>query len=392
MELLNKKSKAENVKSFITTLLIILSSGTIVFYKLYYLETIIFIFVYSLIFYFPSKINLKLFSIYFAFVTILTMNFFIHQINIDSYLGLMLKITSIFLIFNKIKITSLSKNFVKIMVFLAATSIPFFFIGYFNSDFVRQYIDITKVWDSDYRITPLYVYDYWNFERNNGIFWEPGAYQALLNIALFLTLKIKLKYKKMYIPLLVLAILTTFSTTGYIITALIFLYHFKNKFSNNIKPKYFLLSLIIILIYLYLEIKFSVIFSKFQSDNFSFDRRSIDSFSNFELMLKKPFVGWGYQNNDVLYNNYGIKDSSNSLLQFGYQFGLIPLIILLVLYWNSFKKITKDRLGIFILTIMLLIILMTENFLLQPLFLLIIFGSSYKREDVSLNNEKKISW
>ena len=52
--------------------------------------------------------------------------------------------------------------------------------------------------------------------RNGGIFWEPGVYQIFLNLAVLFELFIEERPRKRYLFAYCVALLSTFSTTGYI--------------------------------------------------------------------------------------------------------------------------------------------------------------------------------
>ena len=72
----------------------------------------------------------------------------------------------------------------------------------------------------------LYLFQFQHhIGRNNSIFFEPGAYQAFLNAGLFLLFFVKmefsLKRQRIYISILLATLLTTFSTTGFLIFAII---------------------------------------------------------------------------------------------------------------------------------------------------------------------------
>lgn len=54
------------------------------------------------------------------------------------------------------------------------------------------------------------------FFRNNGIFWEPGAFQTFINIAILFEIFSEEKNKKKKIITLYIALILTFSTTGFI--------------------------------------------------------------------------------------------------------------------------------------------------------------------------------
>lgn len=122
------------------------------------------------------------------------------------------------------------ESYVKVIVFLAVFSL----FGYFTDTF--------RVFDGVVRHLPrvgemgyegiFYLYRFpWHMERNNSIFYEPGAYQGFLNAALFILLfvetRFSVKKKLVFVFILVTTLITTFSTTGLLIFAVmigLFLY------------------------------------------------------------------------------------------------------------------------------------------------------------------------
>lgn len=68
--------------------------------------------------------------------------------------------------------------------------------------------------------------------RNAGICWEPGCYQAFLNLGIFFLLagsaKEKIKNRAIILFILIITVITTFSTNGYIIMGILLLVYHKN--------------------------------------------------------------------------------------------------------------------------------------------------------------------
>ena len=110
--------------------------------------------------------------------------------------------------------------FVKVIVFLAAISL----VGYLS--------DVLQLFDGLVHKLPVipdrgydgifYVFrDNFHPQRNSSIFFEPGAYQAFLNAALFIIFftnsDVGRKRQWIYIVVLIAALVTAFSTTGFII-------------------------------------------------------------------------------------------------------------------------------------------------------------------------------
>jgi len=128
---------------------------------------------------------------------------------------------------------SFSEIYIKLVVFLAAISL----FGYLSDSYnlldglVRK---LPPVGDKGYGGI-LYLYRFsWQIERNNSIFYEPGAYQAFLNAALFLIFFTKTSLKKteklIYVAILLTALVTTFSTTGFVIfLAMVPVFLYKNE-------------------------------------------------------------------------------------------------------------------------------------------------------------------
>lgn len=120
--------------------------------------------------------------------------------------------------------------FVKLVVFLAAISL----FG-FLSDNIHLFDGIINKLPKFHNRGHdglFYVFKdrLWD-DRNKSIFFEPGAYQGFLNAALFMIFFTKNDYtsrqKWIYITVLVAALITAFSTTGFVIFALgfsLFLY------------------------------------------------------------------------------------------------------------------------------------------------------------------------
>lgn len=159
-------------------------------------------------------------------------------------------------------------RFIHMTLFFAIVSLAFYTFQILEPNLL-QHILIKQPEVTGWETSPFYgkwLYTYrgvYALYRNNGIFTEPGLYQMILNSALAILLffpQVVMLKKSMYIRyivVLVLTIITTSSTTGYIGLAIIIIGYLlkKNKlrYSNGIK-KYiiiFLVALIIGILYDY---------------------------------------------------------------------------------------------------------------------------------------------
>lgn len=94
------------------------------------------------------------------------------------------------------------------------------------------------------------------FPRNQGVFWEPGAYQTFVNIAVAIVLFSTTFEKKRtkYLIVYGITILTTFSTTGYIVFCGLLLVYCLNKIfiakSENKILKYIVILMLLVIVFL----------------------------------------------------------------------------------------------------------------------------------------------
>ena len=113
-----------------------------------------------------------------------------------------------------------SETYIKLVVFLAVISL----FGYLSDRFNLFEALVTKLprggdistGNTGYEGI-FYLFRFpWHITRNNSIFYEPGAYQAFLNAALFLIFFTKTTFERrekwIYIAILVITLITTYST------------------------------------------------------------------------------------------------------------------------------------------------------------------------------------
>lgn len=116
-----------------------------------------------------------------------------------------------------------SDAFIKVMTSLCALALVCY-VGALFSDFFRG--QLLERPDGTMFFNFYYIHITW-FEsmipRNTGLFWEPGAFQAYISLALILYLQ-KEDARFFEFVLFTIATITTFSTTGYIVYALIFIF------------------------------------------------------------------------------------------------------------------------------------------------------------------------
>lgn len=195
--------------------------------------------------------------------------------------------------------------------------------------------------------------------RNTSIFWEPGLFCVFLIVGLLFELCYREKPRPLYTVVFLLAILSTRSTFGYLISVLV-LFAFLNKvFQKKLWVKILLFAFLsgsIAVVCLFYQPIFGFlsnlapsIFGKLSDNNLSLSTRVYSPYFDFLTFIKHPFVGAGLSTAGdeflaFVEANPTLLDSQTSttgkmLASFGIA-GLIPTLLLIVSFFFN-KKIDK---------------------------------------------------
>lgn len=313
-----------------------------------------------------------------------------------DYLIFWVYLLSAYLVYISIDLKSFIYIFNDIMYFLCIFSIITFLLLIFipevfsflptirnSSGLSMKNVFFSVVYNSNY------------FNSNFGLFWEPGAYQTFINVALFFQLFLikEIKIKKILIYLI--TIFTTFSTTGYIsafILILIFLFINKkiykikeNKF--NIKKLMFIIILILVIgfiIFNYMPdvIKFKVfgklegIFNPHLLKNNSSYESTLARVDAFKIpiynMFNSPIIGVGFNKLSQSAKEFGSGFLTTTPINWFALFGIPIGILINFNIWRWSKVINKNFVLKILLIIFLVIIISSENYNRNAFYLLFI--------------------
>lgn len=144
--------------------------------------------------------------------------------------------------------------------------------------------------------------------RNAGIFREPGVFVVYILICVMVELYYKNKINYYVIVVLIIALLTSYSTTGYFTAGLVFTgYFIFDKKSNVSKIPILILLIFIVLILVLDPYVLERVFSKFSEDSVSYGStiaRIASVFVNYDIFLKYPLFGSGYTNFEELFEYF----------------------------------------------------------------------------------------
>lgn len=216
--------------------------------------------------------------------------------------------------------------------------------------------------------------------RNCGMFWEPGAFAGVLTLCLALNFNnlnyywINYRYKLLFI---LLALLTSQSTTGYLVGSIIFLFIFING------KNFFAIPLFLIaFIYIYQTNEF--LSKKIESQFKSSQDQSVGEFSNtrfgsaifdWNYILKHPLIGNGldektrYSDHQYLFyakENEGI-GSGNGFTGTLASLGVFYIFVYFYFLWKA--TIRQNKSYAFLLLIVVLLNLQGEQWFNFPLYL-----------------------
>ena len=223
--------------------------------------------------------------------------------------------------------------------------------------------------------------------RNAGVFWEPGAYQIFLNLALFFQLQkfgfrvfgrdIPKKHSLM-VGLLVLTVISTMSTNGFILLMIncLMVYFATTKSMKKQNKVWIGIPLFFIALFLGIKIISSdIVVGKFTGTGniASTNIRMNDILGSIEIIGSHPMgLGHGTQ---LYYNTlarYFIVNNSSGILSTMCQLGVIYGVMYLARIFLFAKKHIKKHWLIYFLIVF--IAGLTENFYAYPIYFVMLFS------------------
>jgi len=235
--------------------------------------------------------------------------------------------------------------YLTLMVILSFISFVYFFTDkFFELPSFLPYWGI-KISQHFYYVWSKQV-NVWLFTRNQSIFWEPGAFGYHLIISTLLAYKIK---NRLFLTILIIACLTTMSTTVYIFLYLLVIYQL---FYGNNKIRFIGImssSLIIILIIIWLFFKnfeiplllINIITDKILSTGGAYGsmaERTLFTTEAIKLFFDNIFLGAGHYSTDTLLKHIDASQTSGLAGLLG-ELGIFGVfcILLYVRFFKHFK-------------------------------------------------------
>lgn len=313
------------------------------------------------------------------------------SLSLPTVIGLTLKMLLAYLIIQTVKYRFVY-TYVSVMVFLAVISL----LGY-ATDMLRLFDGI---------ITKLPKVGTWGYEgylytfrqvnhmtRNNSIFFEPGAYQGFLNSAIFILFFLKTGLSKKrtwaYLGVLISALLTTFSTTGMIIFAMMLIvFFFKSEMLSFQEKAKFLIGTVIIGIIMAPQIYSTVVVKVNEyieadeyADGSSARDRSAQAQTDLKI-FKDSVFGLGNRDYNKAFGYFGRIEleeentSSNGVTKTLAVYGLPFSLFIFGSYFWAFRALLGESFLAGLAFVILLMFLTGESFYISaPITLAVIAGA-----------------
>lgn len=319
-----------------------------------------------------------------VFLGLMWVNFvlFIRQNpNMNAYISYSLRIVGTLLVCSNITGEEFEKHFSNLILAICLIS----FIPYLKRIANPGYYGY-EIWMTLFRTSNVS-----GTIRNAGIFWEPGAFQVFINLALFFTLKkenfllsIKRKWTLITIAIYVIAIITTTSTTGYLLFMVNIITVYFASFRNMSGKRKVVLGvpmLVAVIYVLVMLFRTDIVVGKFIGGGnvASTNIRMNDLIGTLQIIAGNPFgLGHGTETYFNTLSSFGIGNNSTGLLTAVCNFGWLFAAFYLVKVFMYSRSQVRNKW----VTYLIIVVLagFTENFYYYPVYMVMLYEFNETRK------------
>lgn len=328
-----------------------------------------------------------------GFILALFLNFYLNgqdmtSANMVDYALLIIEMICVAGCVSLLSVEELSAKYVRIMEIISVVSLVCFSIQISDMEEVYRIADTSLL-----NGCAISWYHTWGwtyiFNRNAGPFWEPGAFQGYLFVAILFLLR-RNDFVKHYgdFVLLGITVLTTMSTTGYILLGIVGVYilcrHAKRsmKFSRVkwlalLRIAVLFVAVVIGVLYL---LKSSTVADKFTLSNESFAIRMLHLTQSLSMVMERPTVGFGIMSQELLnlWSIFGEPTNSAGLFAILQYFGLVMGSVYILVNLAATIKVFRPLNPVF-LCVFFVILHLTESLLTFPVYFCFVFLATNAR-------------
>lgn len=308
--------------------------------------------------------------------------------SINELVGVALFFLVVAFICSYLKREKFAKYYIYIMAVICLISIPCFIIANMSEPFAMSLCQPGYDWKSRFGYAFFYTWG-WNgsiSSRNAGPFWEPGAFQGFILIGILFLLhgvcgkEILYKRKKWLLMLFIFTIVTTGSTTGYILIIVVLLSHWshmKELFSDlSSSIKYIVLFFICLLVIGYIILSGNIESKLSGSNTKSASIRYMDLTNGVLMWKENPILGLGLtEHRQLLRETLGVStDDSVGLSFMAYTYGIPFLLYYIYRLLEGIKNVFRAKgFNLALLFFVFIVLNLTEGVWWLPIYLCILF-------------------
>ena len=307
-----------------------------------------------------------------------------------------------FLIANLIDKTDFINKYVNVITVLAAFSLIFWLLSRMGIVIGDRVVEPGN--GEIYRMNLFYIYrdsvgviESGLNRRNFGIFWEGGAYQAFLNLAILFMVRFKKTLFRsvgqywLKLLVLVMTVGTTFSTTGYALLVVDMVVYMLENSQKGSRKRYAIAGILVVIGIV--VINSPAVANKFNSSSDSYISYLIrvnDQLNGIKAMFVSPLWGLGFNSKrytEVLLS-YGIYANSSGLLIVAQQFGIVFALWFTFIQITSFNRFCEMNqwLSKILGAVFLICIFSTESLNQNGVFLMFLY--SFRSNDMAVKRIK----
>lgn len=335
-----------------------------------------------------KNMNRKLMTYYLIAILLYISSSLVNGFALFRVIKYLLSLTAVIVLLNVYPLPMIKRAYLRCILFLSVVSLVMFPLMLISPETFSGFRQGTSTWRVYYNLY-LFVHCIGS-DRNCGMFWEPGAFAPfiLLAIAILILEKDKeIQRRNLKMVVLLITLITTFSTTGYIALAIcVTMILFDSKSSRLQKVGILLLVVTVIAIGFYYfsdsifnargYTTFGKLYKIFENSNY-LDANSNNSSSvrlysvirPLEICLNHPFLGVGYVNLQQM-----TADSTRGAITctFSNWFGMYGFIYgcMMLGGYLRFARLTgTNTMNRVLLSVLMLLCIATEDFSNNAFFL-----------------------
>lgn len=380
-------------KTYLPMFLMICFSGNPIITHMWYSNSLLVVYSMSLSIYVFYGIDQQMFrkatGVFIALIALIFLLAFFQKVILDfisfpGIFGYILKIIlslSTLLYYQKNKIDFID-TFIRTMAFLGIVSIPFWILNQFGFYGIatdgatrKSFLLYTSLRNSSGRL----------FVRNSGMFWEPGAFAGYLLLGMVF---IALKNRKFQIGpnikeiiLLLIGLITTMSTTGFIVFGTILIIYALQNYNYG---KLIVIPLIFLFLnFIYFKLDFMKDKIEYQySIATSMDENDVDPsrfgalVMDIQYIKSQPLIGNGlhvktrYRFHPFIKGDIGHGNGMSNIMAI---WGIPFFLLWLICCYSFFRKISHSFNTAIAALFLVLLLLQGEQFLNFPIYLSFFF-------------------